>query len=153
MFSAAPADASLVETATRIGRPLRKWLLAAIVIGVSAMLCASFANVFPVQGAIIRASSSFLGPIGSTAAMLHSGDLPQIAVAFCICDSAVPKRLSILPVAPEKIGITVSFFAIDSITGKTESNVQNEPHIANPMFIPLLLSDAHLTESKNAVGN
>ena len=47
-------------------RPLRRWLFAAMVTGVSAMEWASFARVFPVQGAIIKMSSHFFGPIGST---------------------------------------------------------------------------------------
>ena len=66
MFSAAPERASLVDTATITGRPFRRWLLAAIVTGVSAILCDSFASVLPVQGAIIKASSAFFGPKGST---------------------------------------------------------------------------------------
>ena len=45
------------------------------------MLWASFASVFPVQGAMIRASRSLLGPMGSTSAMDSSGCLPQISAA------------------------------------------------------------------------
>ena len=66
MFSAAPPKASLVDTAMMTGRPFRRWLFAAMVTGPSAMLWASFAMVLPVQGAMINASNSFLGPIGST---------------------------------------------------------------------------------------
>ena len=66
MFSAAPASASLVDTAITTGRPLRRWLFAAIVTGPSAMEFASFAYVFPVQGAMTSTSSSFFGPMGST---------------------------------------------------------------------------------------
>ena len=65
MFSAAAPSASLVETVMITGRLFRKWLFAAMVTGPSAIPCASLARVFPVQGAMINASSSFLGPIGS----------------------------------------------------------------------------------------
>ena len=84
MFSAAPARASLVDTAIRMGLPLRKWLFAAMVTGVSAILWASLLKVLPVQGAMIKASNSFLGPIGTTSAMVHSGVLPQISVRRCM---------------------------------------------------------------------
>ena len=72
MFSPAPANASLVDTAIMTGLPLRRWLFAAIVTGPSAILCASFAKVFPVHGAIISASSNFFGPMGSTCSMVCS---------------------------------------------------------------------------------
>ena len=52
-----------------------------IVTGVSAIPQASFANVFPVHGATIKASSSFFGPIGSTSSMDCRGALPQIWAA------------------------------------------------------------------------
>ena len=66
MFAAFPASASLVETARMMGASFRRWALAARVTGVSAMPFASFAIVFPVQGAMTSASSNALGPIGST---------------------------------------------------------------------------------------
>ena len=96
MFSAAPAKASLVDTAISTGRPLRRWLLAAIVTGVSAMLWASLASVFPVQGAMTSASKSFFGPIGSTSSMVCSGSVPQISEARRMWLWAVPKRLQLL---------------------------------------------------------
>ena len=104
MFSAAPARASLVDIATITGRAFRRWLFAAMVTGVSAMECASFARVFPVHGAMISASSSFFGPMGSTASMLHSGLLPQISSAVCRCSGARPNRLLIDADEKEKEG-------------------------------------------------
>ena len=96
MFSAAPARPSLVETANRIGLPFRRWLFAAIVTGLSAMEWASFARVFPVQGAITRISNSFFGPMGSAWQMGQMGSRPQIWVALTKCSFAVPNRLSMV---------------------------------------------------------
>ena len=95
MFSAAPANASLVEMAMMTGRPLRRWLFAAMVTGPSAMEWASLANVFPVQGAIISASSRRFGPMGSTCASVCSGWMPQIRSVLAICSAAAPNRLSV----------------------------------------------------------
>ena len=77
-----------------------------MVTGVSAMECASFASVFPVHGAMISASSSFLGPMGSTSAMVCSGLHPQISSARLIWALALPKRLSMVDYAKEKMGVT-----------------------------------------------
>ena len=67
-----------------------------MVTGVSAMEWASFARVFPVQGAMMRMSNSFFGPTGSTWARVCSGGVPQMVSAMTICSRAVPKRLSTL---------------------------------------------------------
>ena len=124
-----------MDTATTMGRALRRWLLAAMVTGVSAMLWESFARVFPVQGAMTRASSSFLGPMGSAWAMVVRGARPQISSAFARNSSGVPKRLETLSTAWEKMGIT--WYSSDSffMTGNRLEKVQNEPHIAKPMVI------------------
>ena len=79
MEGALPARASFVETARTMGRSLRRCALVARVTGPSAMPQASFASVLPVQGAMTRQSSSFLGPIGSVCAMVWRISWPQIA--------------------------------------------------------------------------
>lgn len=71
---------SLVEGASRMGRQLRRWALAARVTVVSAMPQASLPRVLPVQGAMISRSSRPLGPMGS--ASLLGGDHPVVADAL-----------------------------------------------------------------------
>ena len=78
MFSAAADSPSLVEMAMSTGRPFLKWLFAAMVTGVSAIPCASFANVLPVQGAMTKTSNNLFGPMGSTSVSCVKGALPQI---------------------------------------------------------------------------
>ena len=87
------------------GPPFRRWLFAAMVTGVSAIECASLARVFPVQGAIISASSSFFGPIGSVPSNVRSGERPQISRMRSRCSSAVPNRLSMDADAKDRMGI------------------------------------------------
>ncbi len=58
-------SASFVEGAIISGLPFLKCAFAARVTQVSVMPKASFHKVLPVQGAIIRASKSIFGPIGS----------------------------------------------------------------------------------------
>ena len=106
MFSAAPARASLVETASRMGLPFLSWLLAAMVTGPSATEWASFARVFPVQGAMTSRSSSPLGPMGSTSSRVVKGGTPHIEPARAIKSLARPNRLSVEAEAAEKMGVT-----------------------------------------------
>ena len=65
MFSPLAPSPSFVETAITSGRSLRRCAFAAKVTGVSVMPFASLPSVLPVHGAIISASKSFWGPIGS----------------------------------------------------------------------------------------
>ena len=137
MFSAAPASPSLVDTAIRTGRAFRKWLFTAIVTLVSAMLWESFANVFPVQGAMINMSSSFFGPMGSTSEILRQTGFPQISSTRRRCSSAVPKRLSVQALLGDRMGTHVWSLTNSSKTGNTFAKVQKEPHIQKPIFIAI----------------
>ena len=68
---------------------------------------ASFARVFPVQGAITKASKSFFGPMGSTCSIVLRGAVQQISPAQRICSRVLPKRLSMVLAEKEKMGVTV----------------------------------------------
>ena len=83
MFWALPESASLVEMASSTGRALRRWDFTARATGVSVIPAAILARVFPVQGATINRSSSFFGPMGSTAGMESRISRPQISVKIC----------------------------------------------------------------------
>ena len=65
MFLADAPRASFVETAIITGRLFRKCAFVAKVTDVSHIPLASLPRVLPVQGAITKASSNSLGPIGS----------------------------------------------------------------------------------------
>ena len=134
MFSAAPARASLVEPAKSTGRALRRWLFAAMVTGPSAMEWESFARVFPVHGAIISRSSSFLGPMGSTSSKVVRAFLSQMLSALARKSFACPNRLSVAAEASEKMGMTSCSLESCSKIGKTLEYVQNEPQKQKPIF-------------------
>ena len=103
------------------------------VTGVSAIPDDSFASVFPVQGAMTRASIMFLGPMGSAPVIVCIISLPQIFSILSLKLSAVPKRVSVLYALKDIIGtISVPEFFSSSIYGITLSNVQNDPHKAKP---------------------
>ena len=70
MFLAAFASASLVDGAIIKGLAFLRCAFAARVTQESVTPHASFARVFPVQGAIIKASRSFFGPMGSALGMV-----------------------------------------------------------------------------------
>jgi hypothetical protein len=93
------------------------------------------AKVLPVQGAMINASSNFFGPIGSASAIVRITDRLQIRSAKVTNASPFPKRLSVVQDAADKIGKTLCDCVSNSITGNTLLKVQNEPHMANPIFI------------------
>ena len=78
MFFAALLRASLVESASTTGRPLRSWALMAMSTEVSVMPRLSFASVLPVQGAASNTSKSFPGPTCSASAMVRMGLRPVI---------------------------------------------------------------------------
>ena len=61
---------SLDAKAIRRGLSQRKCAFAAIVTGVSVIPLAILANVFPVQGAITKASNGCAGPNGSASTMV-----------------------------------------------------------------------------------
>ena len=65
----------------------------AIVTAVSATPKASFAKVLAVQGATMRASSRFLGPMGSTWGMVCQISRPQSPCNRYLKWVAVPKRV------------------------------------------------------------
>ena len=102
------------------------------------MLLASFAIVFPVQGATTIISVSFLGPIGSASETDINTLLPQILSARFICSCAVPKRVSVVPALNDIIGsISQPASRRASIAANAFENVQKEPVIQNPTLTPL----------------
>ena len=111
------------------------------------MLLASFAIVFPVHGATIIISVSFLGPIGSASATDIMTRFPQIFSALFICSCAVPKRVSTVPALSDITGrISQPASRNASIAENALENVQNEPVIQNPTFTPQSkLSSSRLT--------
>ena len=84
--------ASLVDKEITRGFSLRRWAFAAISTGVSVMPFASFARVFPVQGAIRRISRYPLGPMGSAASMVRMGSRPVRPLILRMYSSVLPKR-------------------------------------------------------------
>ena len=70
IFSAEPDNALFVDIAITTGRLFLKWDFTAIHTGVSIISFASFAIVFPEQGATIKISNIFLGPIGSASCIV-----------------------------------------------------------------------------------
>ena len=105
-LGAEPASPSLVEGARRMGRPLRRWALAAMVTQVSVTPEASLPRVLPVQGAMISRSSSFWGPMGSAPAMVEMTRWSQMRAISRISSWAQPKRVSVAAVHSETMGIT-----------------------------------------------
>ena len=87
----------------RSGLLFLRWAFAAIRAGVSVMPFASLAIVLPVQGKSTRISSRLPGPIGSASDMVIMGRTPVMSSAFFRNVSALPKRLSMVPEASEKI--------------------------------------------------
>ena len=135
MFLAVAPSASFVETAITTGRLLRRCALAASVTVVSVMPFAIFPRVFPVVGAIISKSSSFLGPIGSASGRVLIISFPVISVISSAKSLAEPNRVSVVNAVSDIMGTTLNPSLLSlAIIGITFLNVQNEPHIANPKF-------------------
>ena len=63
---------------------------------VSTIPAASFARVFPVQGATKSTSNIFFGPIGSVEVMSCSTVFPVMSKSRAACSCALPKRVSVL---------------------------------------------------------
>lgn len=109
--------------------------------GVSIIPYASFARVFPVQGAISIASNIFLGPTGSASSMVLITFFCVILSRYSICSAALPKRVSSPAALKDIIAVTS---APASISFSSSSNaflkVQKEPHTAKPIFFPLRVS-------------
>ena len=87
LYSSQPRqEQSFVETAVTTGREFRRWLLTAIVTGVSFMPQASFARVFEVQGETTNMSNILLGPMGSASSIelyyIPAGDFHQLQSVF-----------------------------------------------------------------------
>ena len=139
MFLAALANASLVDGAIISGLPLRKCAFAARVTQVSVMPQASFERVLPVHGAIISASRSFFGPMGSALGIVWIMSFPVISLKHERQYAASPKRVSKVYEFSDIMGITLySSFLSLLISSKTVLNVQNEPQTAKPIvFNPL----------------
>ena len=98
--------ASLLASAIKSGRLLRKCALAAIQTAGSVMPPASFASVFPVHGAIISASSGCLGPNVSVAVIVCKHALPQISEISRRSSSALPNLVSVEYAVSLRIGST-----------------------------------------------
>ena len=138
IFFAEADSASLVETVISTGLALRRCDLTAIVTGVSVMPQASFASVFPVHGATISRSNIFFGPIGSACGMVLITPLPQMFSAVMMFSSAVPKRVSSEEALYDIMGVSSAPAAFSFIIcSNALEKVQNEPHMANPIFAPL----------------
>ena len=86
---------SLVEIAIIRGLPFLICAFAAIVTEESHIPQASFAAVFPVQGAMISASRSFFGPIGSASEIVLIIFLLQMLSILSVKSFAFPKRVSV----------------------------------------------------------
>ena len=112
---------------------MRRWALAAMVTAVSVMPQASLPSVFPVQGAMMSRSSSFLGPMGSASRMEEMTRRSQIRSISRISSWAGPKRVSVAAVHSETMGITVEKRAFTcSRASMALAWVQKEPHTAKP---------------------
>ena len=96
MFSRLALIASLEARAIKIGREVRICAFAAMHTTVSVIPFAIFASVFPVQGAIISASSGRLGPSGSASAIVRIGGLPVISDTLLIRSAHFPNRVSVV---------------------------------------------------------
>src|SRR5690554_5568038 len=98
---------------------------------------ASFANVFPVQGAIIIRSIFLTGPKGSASTIVTIGSRFVISIIFSQKALAVVNLVSIEATALENTGYKSAPSAFNLIIwGSTSSNVQKEPVIQNPIFLP-----------------
>ena len=133
-LAALPASPSFVETASTTGFSLRRWLLTAMVTGVSVMPCASLASVLPVHGATTSTSNMAFGPMGSAAAMVSIGARPVSVARRSRQPAAVPKRVSSDPAFADRTGVTTQPSPVrDWMTGSTLEKVQNDPVRAKPM--------------------
>ncbi len=104
-----------------------------VVTGVSLMLLASRPSVVPVQGATMRTSNIFLGPIGSTSVKVKSGACPVSSVSFCWKSAALPNRVSICAALNDKMGVmSIPRCCSPSICPSRRSKVQKEPVTASP---------------------
>ncbi len=97
---------SFVDMAIIKGRPFLRCAFAAIVTDVSHIPQASFAAVFPVHGAIISASRSFLGPMGSASEMVLIIFFLQIVSISEMKSVAFPNRVSVEYAVYDIIGKT-----------------------------------------------
>ena len=95
-----------MEIEIRRGLLLRRCAFAAINTGVSVIPLASFAMVLPVHGKSTRISNRLPGPIGSASEIVKKGSLPVISCARFKKSFDLPKRLSIVPAASEKMVCT-----------------------------------------------
>ena len=84
----------MVAGQSTTGFSARRWLLTAIVTGVSVIERASFASVLPVQGQTSRMSVMSFGPSGSASWMVRIGSWPEICRARFKWSSARPNRVS-----------------------------------------------------------
>ena len=97
---------------------------AAIVTEESLIPCASFAIVFPVQGAIKSASIGRAGPKGSAETMSVTGAALHNSESLDKCSAAVPKRLSVSAAVSLIIGTSSYSSASPSSAGKSFPYVQ-----------------------------
>ena len=139
-FRAEAASPSLVEGASRMGRQLRRWALAARVTVVSAMPQASLPRVLPVQGAMISRSSRPLGPMGSASFWVAITRWSQMRSISRIRSWAVPNRVSVSATTSETMGMTWSYRAFTASRASMALWwVQKEPHTANPTVLCSIL--------------
>ena len=96
-----------------------------------------------IKGEITNTSNIFLGPIGSTCAIVFQTGFWQSVSAVKRKSFAFPKRLSVVLLMVEKMGYTSWLVHSSSIIGNTFENVQNDPQIAKPIFMmtPFCLTD------------
>ena len=85
----------MVARHTTTGSLARRQDLAAMVTAVSVIPQASLERVFPVQGQITKASTSLLGPHGSTWGMVWAASLPHSPSTRATQSLARPKRVSV----------------------------------------------------------
>ena len=103
----------------------------------SVMALASFARVFPVQGATTKQSSNPCGPMGSTSTKLSKGLWPVISSNRADQSSGLPKRVVMLATEGDHIGVTAAPSRTNSSRGEnTSSKVQWEPVSAKPILFP-----------------
>ena len=124
MFLSEPDSPSFVENATTTGLLFRRCAFAAIVTEESLIPCASFAIVFPVQGAIKSASIGRAGPKGSAETMSVTGGALHNSESLDKCSAAVPKRLSVSAAVSLIIGTSSYSSASPSSAGKSFPYVQ-----------------------------
>ncbi len=131
MFLAAADSASFVDTASRTGFILRRWLFTAMQTGVSIIPSAIFASVFPVQGDTTSISNIRFGPMGSAAVISWIIGFPQRSQRRLRWLCAVPKRVSSVYALSDIIGVTSQPSVISRSRHSIEAEkVQNEPQSA-----------------------